>query len=84
MSFIRCPEPRKYAEVNRLLEGKNKSWLKATLKQIMNLINNQKVLVQDSEKGEPINPCIDVHKAKIQSDESLEKLKLIFVVGVDL
>ena len=31
-------------------------------------------------KGEPVTPCMDVYKAKIQSDGSLEKLKLIIVV----
>ena len=34
--------------------------------------------------SEPVTPCMDVYKAKIQSDGSLEKLKLRFVVRVDL
>ena len=38
-------------------------------------------LVQDSEKGEPITPCMDIYKTKIQSDGSLDKLKLRIVVG---
>ena len=32
------------------------------------------------EKGYNMNPCMDVYKAKIQYDESLENLKLIIVV----
>ena len=36
------------------------------------------------EKGDLVTPCMDVYKAKIQSDGSTDKLKLIFVVRVDL
>ena len=35
------PEPRKFSEVNRLSEDIRKPWLKATLKEINNLIKNQ-------------------------------------------
>ena len=35
------PEPRNFAEVTRLAENIRKPWLKATLKEIKNLINNQ-------------------------------------------
>ena len=31
-------------------------------------------------EGEPVTPCMDVYKAKIQSDGSLDKLKLRIVV----
>ena len=31
-----------------------------------------------------MTPCMDVYKAKIQYDGSIEKLKLIIVVGGDL
>ena len=34
--------------------------------------------------GEPVNPCMYVYKAKIHSGESLDKLRLIIVVRVDL
>ena len=34
----------------------------------------------DPEKGDPVTPYMDVYKAKIQSDGSLEKLKWIIVV----
>ena len=50
----------------------------------MNLINNQTFLVEDPEKDERLNPCMDVYKAKIQSDESLDKLKLRILVRGDL
>ena len=36
------------------------------------------------EKGDAVTPCIDFYKAKIQSDGSLDKLKLIIVVRGDL
>ena len=38
-------------------------------------------MVRDPYKGEPVTPCMDIYKAKIQSDGSLDKLKLIIVVG---
>ena len=40
--------------------------------------------MDDPEKGDPMTPCTDVYKAKIQSDTSLEKLKLRIVVRGDL
>ena len=70
--------------MTRLSYDINKPWIKATLKEIKNIIKNQNVLVQDPEKGDPVTPCMDVYKAKIQSDVSLEKLKLIIVVRGDL
>ena len=41
-------------------------------------------LVEDQNEGEPVTQCIDVYKAKIQSDGSLDKLKLRIVVRGDL
>ena len=58
-----------------------KPWLKVTMKEIKNLINNQTFLVEYSEKYEPVTTCMDVYKFKIQSDVSLDKLKLIIMVG---
>ena len=49
-----------------------------------NIINIQIFLVEYPKKGEPVTPCMDVYKAKIQSDGSLDKLKLIIVVIGDL
>ena len=54
------------------------------MKDIKIIIINQTFLVQEPEKGEPVTPCMDVYKNKIQSDRSLEKLKFIIVVRVDL
>ena len=45
-----------------------------------NLINNQTFLVEDKKKGEPVTPCMDMYKAKIKSNWSLDKLKLTIVV----
>ena len=78
------PEPRNFAEVTKLLDSINRPWLKATLKQIENLINNQTFIIEYPEKDEHVTPCMDVYKAKIQSDGSLDKLKLRIVVRGDL
>ena len=57
-------EPVNISEVTRLSEDIKKPWLKATLKDIQNLINNKTFLVQDLEKGKTATPCMDVYKAK--------------------
>ena len=77
-------EPRNFAEVKKLSENIRKPWLKATLKEIKNLIKNQTFLIEDQKEGEPVTPCMDVYKAKIQCDGSLDKLKLIIVVRGNL
>ena len=74
------PEPRNFAEVTKLSDDIKKPWIKATLKEIKNLINNQTFLVEYPEKDDHVAPCMDVYKYKIKSDESLDKLKLIIVV----
>ena len=74
------PEPRNFAEVTKLSDNIKKPWLKATPKKIQNLINNQTFLIEEQNEGEPVTSCMDVYKAKIQSDESLDKLKLRIVV----
>ena len=68
-------EPRNFVEVTKLAENIRKPWLKATLKEINNLIINQTFMIEDPKDGEPVTPCMDVYKAKIQSDGSLVKLK---------
>ena len=60
-----------------------KPWIKANLKEINNLINNQTFLVEDPEKDQPVTPYIDSYKANIQSDGSLDKLKLRIVIRED-
>ena len=54
------------------------------MKDTKNLINNQTFLVQEPEKGEPVNPCMGIYKAKIQSYGILHKLTLRIVVRGDL
>ena len=54
------PEPRNFAEVKKLSGNIGKPWLKATLKEIKNLINNQTLLIEDQNEGEPVTPCMDV------------------------
>ena len=70
------PEPRNFSEVTKLSDNINKPWLKSIPKEIKNIINNQTFLIEDQNEGEPVTPCMDIHKAKIQSDGSLDKLKL--------
>ena len=78
------PEPRNFSEVIKLSYDIKKPWLKSTLKEIKNLINNHTFLVEYPEKDEPVNPCMDVYKAKIQSGGIIDKLKLIILVRGDL
>ena len=66
------------------IQNINKIWLKATLKDIKNIINNQTFLIEDQNEDEPVTPCMDVCKAQIQSDGSHDKLKLRIVVRGDL
>ena len=73
-------EPTKFAEVTKLSENIKKSWLMATLKEINNIINNQTFLIEYQNEGEPVTPCMAIYKEKIQSDGSLNKLKLRIVV----
>ena len=40
--------------------------------------------MDEPEKREPVTLCIDVYKENIQSDVSIDKLKLGFVVREDL
>ena len=74
------PEPRNFAEVTKLSDNIKKPWLKATIKEIKNLINNQNFLIEDQNESEPVTPRMDVYKAKVQSDGILDKLKLRIVV----
>ena len=74
------PEPRNSAEATRLSEDTNKPCLKATLKNINNLINKNIVSVQDPDKGEPVTIFMNAYKEKSQSDTILENLKLRIVV----
>ena len=38
----------------------------------------------EPRKGDPDTPCMDVYKAKIKSNGSIEKLRFRIVVGGDL
>ena len=70
--------------MTRFSDEIKKPWLYETLKEIKKIINNQNFLVQYPEKGEPVTPCMDAYTSKIQSDGSLDKLKLRIVVRGDL
>ena len=78
------PEPRNFSVMTKLSDDIKKPWLKVNQNEIKNIINNQTLIVQDQENSEPVTPCVDVYKAKIQSDRSLDKLKSRILVKVDL
>ena len=78
------PEPRNFSEVTKLSDGIKKPWLKATLKEIKNLINNQTLLVDDPKNDESVTTCMYVYKGIIQYDGSIDKLKMRIVVIGDL
>ena len=42
------------------------------------------ILALIASMHEPVTTCMDVYKAKIKSDGSLDKLKLIIMVRVDI
>ena len=44
-------EPRNFAEVTKLSENIKKPWLKATLEEIKNIINNHNFLIEDQNEG---------------------------------
>ena len=54
------------------------------MKEIKNFINNKTFLVDEKEKVEHVTPYINIYKAKIYYDGSLDKLKLRIVVRVYL
>ena len=70
--------------MTKLSDNIKKPWLKATIKDIKDLNNNQTFLIEYQNEVEPVTSCMDVYKAKIHSDGSLEKLKLRIVVRGDL
>ena len=78
------PDTIKFSEVTRFSYDIKKPWLKATLEEIKNIINNRNFIVQEPEKGEPVTPFMDVYKDKTQSDGSLDNLKLIILFRGDL
>ena len=48
--------PRNFAEVTKLSENIKKPWLKANIKEIKNIINNQTLLIEDQNEDEHITP----------------------------
>ena len=50
------PEPRNFSEFIKLSDEINKPWIKATQKEIKNLINNHTFLVEDLNKGKTVTP----------------------------
>ena len=75
---------RNSSEIARLPADAKKNLLKTSFKDIKNWIVNRTFLIDDPEKRYQGTPCVDVYKAKIQSDGSHDKLKLIIVVRGDL
>ena len=65
-------EPRNFAEVTKFSDNIKKPWLKEITKEKNNFINNKTFLIEYQNEYEPVTPCMDVYKAKIQADGSLE------------
>ena len=82
--FHFVPEPRNLAEIAILPAELKTGWLKETLKEIKNLINNTSFLMEYPCKGEPVTPCMNVYKETLQDDGSIYKLKLRVVIREDL
>ena len=61
-----------------------KPWIKTTLEEIKNIINNQTFIVQDPEKGDPVTPYMGVYKDKTQFYGSLDNIKFIILVRGDI
>ena len=78
------PEPRTFFDVVRLPAELKKPWLRATKKEIKNLIDNKTFKQEDPEPGEVVTPCMDVYKVKIASDGTIDKLKLQIIARGDL
>ena len=74
------PEPRFFFRSHWITSRCQKDWLKATLKKIKTLINNQTFLTDETDKGETVTSSMDVYKEKVQYDGIVNKLKLIIVV----
>ena len=68
------PEPRNFSEVTALSDNITKSCLKATLKEIKNIINNQTFIIEDKNEGKPVTLCMDVYKSKFNMLEVLTSL----------
>ena len=75
------PETINFAVVKKLPDNIRKPCIKSTVNEIINLINKQTFIVEDPEKDDPVSPCMDVYKAKIQYYGSLNKLKLVIIVS---
>ena len=55
------PEPRNFSEVKKLSDNIKKPWLKATLKEITNLIKNQTFVTEDQNERERVTTCMNVY-----------------------
>ena len=69
-----------FADIKGLPADVKKSWLKATLKKIKNIINNKTFIMDNPEKEDSVKPYMDAYKEKIPFDGSPDKLKLIIIV----
>ena len=78
------PEPSNFTGVSKLPAFVKKAWLKATLKEIKNIINNHTFLMDDPEKGDQVTPCMGVDKAEIKYGGNLDNLNFIIVERVYL
>ena len=75
--------PGIFIEVNTLTLDK-KGLVKSNFERDQKFNKNPAFLKDNIEKEDPVTRCMDVYKANIQSDGSLENLKLRIVVIVEV
>ncbi|MGH7973945.1 MAG: reverse transcriptase domain-containing protein [bacterium] len=79
------PPPSNMAAMLRLSNDTTKqAWLRASRKEIKNLVDNGTFLLQDPKADEKVTPCMDTYRAKLKSDGTLDKQKVRIVVRGDL
>ncbi|MGH3056190.1 MAG: reverse transcriptase domain-containing protein, partial [Gaiellaceae bacterium] len=79
------PPPTNMAAMLRSDDLKvRQAWLRASRKEIKNLVDNGTFILDDPANDEKVIPCMDTYRAKLKSDGSLDKLKVRIVVRGDL
>ena len=79
------PTPRSITEVYRLPTAVRRAWTKAFVKEIKGiLIDRQACVVEDPNPDDKIIPIMDIHKAKLDKDGLLERIKTRCVFRGDL
>ncbi len=79
------PAPRTIRDILKMPEGPVKrEWLKAVRKELKALVDSRTFINDTLNPGETSTPVMEIFKVKIQSDGTLDKLKMRMVVRGDL